>query len=116
VERWRRSAGVCGPAARVGYGLPDLAQQEEQDHVVLTEGSDQPERQRRVVGGEVRAAGTGGARGGFDAGRLRASDPHGSARSAPAEVPQGLRGSEGYRWQGIEGEEQLTDGGPRVEF
>jgi hypothetical protein len=40
VEQWRRSAGVRGPAARVGYGLPDLAQQEEQDHVVLTEGSD----------------------------------------------------------------------------
>jgi hypothetical protein len=58
-----------GPAARVGYGFSDLAQQEEQDHVVLTEGSDRPERQRRVVGGEVRAAGTGGARAG---GRCRA--------------------------------------------
>jgi hypothetical protein len=40
VERQRRSAGVRSPAARVGYGLPDLAQQEEQDHVVLTEGPD----------------------------------------------------------------------------
>jgi hypothetical protein len=53
VERRRRSAGVRGPAARVGYGLPDLAQQEDQCHVVLTEGLDRPERQRRVVGGEV---------------------------------------------------------------
>jgi hypothetical protein len=70
VERWRQSAGVCGPAARVGYSLSDLAQQDELDHVVLTEGSDRPERQRRVVGGEVRAAGTGGARG---VGRCRAS-------------------------------------------
>jgi hypothetical protein len=60
---------VRGPAARVGYGLPDLAQQEEQDHVVLTEGSYRPERQRRVVGGEVRAAGIGGAHG---EGRCRA--------------------------------------------
>jgi hypothetical protein len=60
---------VHGPAARFGYGLPDLAQQEVQDHFVLTEGSDRLERQRRVVGGEVRAAGTGGARG---RGRCRA--------------------------------------------
>jgi hypothetical protein len=44
VERRRQSTGVRGPTARVGYGLPDLAQQEEQDHVVLTEGSDRPER------------------------------------------------------------------------
>jgi hypothetical protein len=51
-----------------------------------------------------------------DAGLLRASDPHGSARGAPAEVPRGLRGSEGYRRRGIEGEKQLTGGGPRVEF
>jgi hypothetical protein len=29
VERRRRSAGVRGPAARVGYGLPDLVQLEE---------------------------------------------------------------------------------------
>jgi hypothetical protein len=70
MERRRRSAGVRGPAIRVGYSLPDLAQQEEKDHVVLTEGSDRPERQRRVVGGEVRAAGMGGARGG---GQCRAS-------------------------------------------
>jgi hypothetical protein len=41
-----------------------------------------------------------------DAGRLRASDPHGSARRAPTEVPRGLRGSEAYRRRGIEGEEQ----------
>jgi hypothetical protein len=51
-----------------------------------------------------------------DAGRLRASDSHRSARGAPAEVPRGLRGSEGYRRRGIKGEEQLTSGGPRVEF
>jgi hypothetical protein len=69
--------GLCGPTARVGYGLPDLSQQEEQDHGVLTEGSDRSERQRRVVGGEIRVAGTGGARGEVDAGRLRASDPTG---------------------------------------
>jgi hypothetical protein len=51
-QRWQ-NAGVRGLASRVGYGLPDLSQQEEQDHGVLTEGSDRPERQRRVVGGEV---------------------------------------------------------------
>jgi hypothetical protein len=68
LRRW--SAGVRGPGTRVGHGLPDPAQQEEQGHVVLTEGSDRPERQRRVVGGKVRAAGTGGAHGG---GQCRAS-------------------------------------------
>jgi hypothetical protein len=51
-----------------------------------------------------------------DVGRLWASDPHGSARGVPVEVPRGLRGSEGYRRREIEGEEQLTGGGPRVEF
>jgi hypothetical protein len=51
-----------------------------------------------------------------DAGCLRASDPHRSAHGARAEVPRGLRGSEGYRRQGIEGEEQLTGDGPRLEF
>jgi hypothetical protein len=35
---------------------------------MLTEGSNWPEKQRRVVGGEGRAAGTGGAHGGSDAG------------------------------------------------
>jgi hypothetical protein len=93
--------GLCGPTARVGYGLPDLSQQEEQDHGVLTEGSDRPERQRRVVGSEVRAAGMGGAHGEVNAGRLWASDPHGSVCGAPAEVPRGLGRSESHLWRGI---------------
>jgi hypothetical protein len=48
-----------------------------------------------------------------DAGRLRASDPPGSARGAPAEVPRGLRGSEKSRRRGIGVAEQLTGGGSR---
>jgi hypothetical protein len=48
-----------------------------------------------------------------DAGVLRASDPHGSARGAPAEVPRGLRRAEGYRRRRIEVAELLTSGGSR---
>jgi hypothetical protein len=36
-----------------------------------------------------------------DAGRLRAFDPHGSARGTPAEVPRGLGRSESHRRRGI---------------
>jgi hypothetical protein len=57
-------------AARVGYGLLDLAQRDGKGAVVLTKGSNWPKKQRRVAGGEVRAAGWRGARGGD---RCRAS-------------------------------------------
>jgi hypothetical protein len=36
-----------------------------------------------------------------NAGRLRASDPQGMARGAPAEVPRGLGRSQSHRQQGI---------------
>jgi hypothetical protein len=39
AEQRRRSAGVRVLAAWVGYGLPDLAQQDGEGAVVLTEGS-----------------------------------------------------------------------------
>jgi hypothetical protein len=61
---------VRGLATRVGYSLPDLAQQDGEGAVVLTEGSNWPEKQRRVIGGEVHAAGRRGACGGI---RCRAS-------------------------------------------
>jgi hypothetical protein len=41
----------------------------------------------------------------FDAGLLRASDHHGSARGAPAEMLRGLRRAGNHRRRGIEGEE-----------
>jgi hypothetical protein len=46
-------------ATSVGYGLPDLVQQDGRGAVVLTEGSNWPAKQRRVADGEVRAAETG---------------------------------------------------------
>jgi hypothetical protein len=49
------------------------------------------------------------------AGLLRASDPLGSARGAPAEVLQGLRRSGKHQLQGIEAAELLTGGGPRCD-
>jgi hypothetical protein len=79
--------------------------------LMLTEGLDWPERQLKVVGGGVRAAGTGGARGEVDAGHLRASDPHRSGRGALAEVLRGLRRSGKHRRRGIEVAERLTGGG-----
>jgi hypothetical protein len=70
VEQRRRSAGVRVLAARVGYGLPELAQQDGEGAVVLTEGLNWPRKQHRVADGEVQAAGRRGAHGGI---RCRAS-------------------------------------------
>jgi hypothetical protein len=61
--------------------------------VVLTEGLNGPERQRKMVNYEVRAAKKAALVGKAAAGGPPASDHHGSARGVPAEVPQGLRGS-----------------------
>jgi hypothetical protein len=44
--------------------LRDLAQHDQGDDVVLTEGLNGPEKRRRMASDEVRAAGTGGVRGG----------------------------------------------------
>jgi hypothetical protein len=44
---------VRGLAARVGYGLLDLAQQDREGAVVLTEGSNWPGKQRTVADGTV---------------------------------------------------------------
>jgi hypothetical protein len=44
--------------------LRNLAQHDQGDDVVLTKGLNGPEKWRRMAGDEVRAAGTGGARGG----------------------------------------------------
>jgi hypothetical protein len=57
-QRWR-STVVLGLAARMGYDLLHLAQKVQKRALVLTEGSDWPEKQRRVAGGEVQAAGMG---------------------------------------------------------
>jgi hypothetical protein len=52
-----------GLATRMGYDLLHLAQKVQERALVLTEGSDWPEKQRRVASGEVRAAGMGQNRG-----------------------------------------------------
>jgi hypothetical protein len=56
-------AGVRVPAAGAGLGLRHLAQDDQGDDVVLTEGLNGPEKQRRLAGDEGRAAGTSGAHG-----------------------------------------------------
>jgi hypothetical protein len=56
---------------------------------MLTEGSDWPERQRRVAGGEVRVAGRRGARGG---GRCRASPGSWTPRFSSRKTCEGATG------------------------
>jgi hypothetical protein len=65
--------------------------------LMLTKGSNWPEKQRRAVGGEGRAAGTGGARGGRRCRGLRACGHRGSTRGDPAKVLRGLGRSEDHR-------------------
>jgi hypothetical protein len=81
---------VCGLAARVGYGLPNLAQQDGESAVVLTEGSNWPGKQRRVADGEVRAAGRRGAHEGVRCRVSLASNHHGSTRGVPVGMPREL--------------------------
>jgi hypothetical protein len=59
----RRIAGTRVPATRASLGPQHLAQDDQEDDVVLTEGLNGPEKQRRLAGNEGQAAGTGGARG-----------------------------------------------------
>jgi hypothetical protein len=49
-------------------------------------------------------------------GVLRAHGLHGSTRGVHAEVILALRGSGNHRRRGIEVAEQITSGGPRVQF
>jgi hypothetical protein len=83
---------------------------------MLTEGSNWPEKQRRVVGGEGRAAGMGGARGKVDVEALRASAHRGLTRGDPMKVLRGLGRSGDHRRRGIARAEQDTGGGPRARF
>jgi hypothetical protein len=83
---------------------------------MLTEGSNWPEKQRRVVGGEGRAAGTGGARGKVDVEVLRASAHRGSTRGDPAKILRGLGRSGDHRRQSILVETELTGNGGRGEI
>jgi hypothetical protein len=64
---------------------------------MLTEGSNWPEKQRRVVGAEGRAAGMGGARGKVDLEALRASAHCWLTRGDPAKVLWGLGSSGDHR-------------------
>jgi hypothetical protein len=60
--QWSSSGGtpVCGvPTAGAGYDLLHPAQKGQERALVLTEGSDWLEKQRRVAGSEVRAVGMG---------------------------------------------------------
>ena len=61
----RRCSPTCGVlAVAVAYRLRELAQKRGEVGVCLTEGRLWVESQRRKVGGGIRAAGSGGARGG----------------------------------------------------
>jgi hypothetical protein len=68
---------------------------------MLTEGSNWPEKQRRVVGGEGRAAETAALVEKVDAGVLQASDHRGSTRGDPAKILRGLGRSGDHRRRGI---------------
>jgi hypothetical protein len=59
----RHIAGARVPAARASLGPRHLVQDDQEDDVVLNEGLNGPEKQRRLAGDEGRAAGTGGTRG-----------------------------------------------------
>jgi hypothetical protein len=69
--QWWRSAGVRVLAARVGYGLPDLAQKEHGGNAVLIEAQERAVMMCRGIDVKVRRRVAGGARGG------------GSCRSSP---------------------------------
>jgi hypothetical protein len=58
----RRITGARVLAARASLGPRHLAQDDQEDDVVLTEGLNGPGKQRRLAGNEGQAAGTGGAR------------------------------------------------------
>jgi hypothetical protein len=55
--------GARVSATRASLGPRHLVQDDQEDDVVLTEGLNGLEKQRRLAGDEGRAAGTGGARG-----------------------------------------------------
>jgi hypothetical protein len=99
VKKRQRSAYVRGPAARVGYSLPDLAQQEEQDHVVLTEW-----RCTDGVGEEAAAK------------VLLAPGLRGSAQSGAVKVPRGLRRTETRRRREVAVAELLTCGRTNLDY
>jgi hypothetical protein len=54
---WRRIAGARVLTTRASFGLRHLAQDDQGDGVVLTEGLSGPEEWRKLVGDEGRAAG-----------------------------------------------------------
>jgi hypothetical protein len=82
-------AGARVPATRASFGLRHLAQDDQGNDVVLTEGLNGPERQRKMVGDEGRAARTGGAHGGRRCRGLHASGHRGSTRGDPAKILRG---------------------------
>jgi hypothetical protein len=88
----RRIAGVHVLATRASFGLRHLAQDDQGDDVVLTEGLNGPEERHKLAGDERRAAGMAALVEEDDAGHLRASSHHGSTRGAPAKVLRGLGG------------------------
>jgi hypothetical protein len=59
----RRITGARVPATRASLGPRHLAQDDQEDDVMLTEGLNGPEKQRRLAGDQARAAGMGCARG-----------------------------------------------------
>jgi hypothetical protein len=84
--------------------------------LMLTEGSNWPMKQRRVVGGEGRAARMGGAHRGRRCRGLRASGRRGSTRGYPAKILRGLGRSRDHRRRSILVETELTGNGGRGEI
>jgi hypothetical protein len=101
-------AGAHVLATRASFGLRHLAQDDQGNDVVLPEGLNGPEKQRKMVGDEGRAARTGGARGGRRCRGLRASGHRGSTRGDPAKILQGLGRSGDHRRQSNLVETELT--------
>jgi hypothetical protein len=84
--------------------------------LLLTEGSNWPVKQRRVVGGEGRAARTGGAHGGRRCRGLRASGHRGSTRGGAVKVTRELGSTETRRRRSTLVAAELTGNGSRGEI
>jgi hypothetical protein len=97
----RRIVGARVPATRASLGPRHLAQDDQEDDVVLTEGLNGSEKRCRLAGDEDRRRRQGGARGGTAAEMLRASGLLGSVRGTPVEVAKRLGRPEMHQWRGI---------------
>jgi hypothetical protein len=111
----RRITGARVPATRASLGPRHLAQDDQEDDVVLTEGLRWVEVRRRVTVDNGRRWRRVGLHGKVDAKALWASGHRGSTRGDPAKVLWGLGRSGDHRRRGIARAEQDTGGGPGLD-